>query len=810
MFQLMELTTVQTGPYDEITRLRMENARLQKRLKKCMGQCEEQARRANKAEGKAALWKEEYLAQVRVFAQRGIVVETGHVGAAAKLALKMEKEDMPMTAAQKEFHGGQAEPEFGADSGPERRETDSGKLDPDVVGGTEVTESVIADSELESSGTDAERLVQPPDLLLTPKRTMPPKVTWHDRIPDLLRWLRKKSMVLVKEGTGSPPTTRRYTQREKSVAWLLRNLSPICYEYLKGEYPFFPVESVLREWAAQKKEKIHLALSWVDNRLVDYLNKWRRNNDLLGQGAWIPCTLALDATTATYNPIMAKTCANRERGYCFAWLMLPLNADLKDLVVGTIYHVTGRMDASVLERTRLLAAQLEACGFDVWDEATDGDTGVNENHGKFYDEWCGLAETLAEIVKILMARAKDGKPWRIPVSDILHFFKNARTRLAVTGKPVSLSGKLKGVTGAKMARLILGHRKGTQPMTMFYTPLSLLDDNVAIQAFRRENLIAVGSAGNVTATFFLTPLVALMDAMRFEAMTIETRLMLLEVAFTCFRKMLRHYEEMDQEREAHKRTRLPKGQKKTKVPREIWENNVAGATKLTLWTKNMCKRGCNLCVLVYWAIMRWDLAGRPFPLALGRIGTHSVECFFGMIRSLLRGDTRFELFESTEVRAVLARFIMQKLGIKQFKKRFANEGGCAIPVDDLRLLLPLDDDDDPEQPKVAGKIYIKNERTLFDNALNDLEIIATKIRTQQETKDLDIRRAQCQNIIAPFIALGKEVQRLNIHEKDVSYSPFRGIATVARFFVTTAKAEDPNLNPQEKQIMETLGKLADQ
>jgi hypothetical protein len=51
-----------------------------------------------------------------------------------------------------------------------------------------------------------------------------------------------------------------------------------------------------------------------------------------------------------------------------------------------------------------------------------------------------------------------------------------------------------------------------------------------------------------------------------------------------------------------------------------------------------------------------------FELALNRIGSHSVECHFGITRSMLNGETRWDMFFSAQVKAVIIRRLCKGSG----------------------------------------------------------------------------------------------------------------------------------------------------
>jgi hypothetical protein len=155
----------------------------------------------------------------------------------------------------------------------------------------------------------------------------------------------------------------------------------------------------------------------------------------------------------------------------------------------------------------------------------------------------------------------------------------------------------------------------------------------------------------------------------------------------CFRTYLNTFpkkKKEDREKKPRKRIGTVRCQKqrqqKPKTPK-FGETRRKGVEKLTFWTRNMCRRGCNLCVILYWVILVWMEQGMPYPLALARIGTHSIECYFGMIRSLLAGDVREEVFRFMQVKAIQVQDYLEQLGIHWTKRRFQNEGGCVLPAD---------------------------------------------------------------------------------------------------------------------------------
>jgi hypothetical protein len=106
----------------------------------------------------------------------------------------------------------------------------------------------------------------------------------------------------------------------------------------------------------------------------------------------------------------------------------------------------------------------------------------------------------------------------------------------------------------------------------------------------------------------------------------------------------------------------------------IVQQGGAAETK-TFWRKPMCVRACNLCVALYWAIWKY---GPEMDLALYRIGSHSVECLFGMTRSMLNNDMRWASFLSTQAKAMMIHNMMRGMELHPYIRRFLNEGGCCV------------------------------------------------------------------------------------------------------------------------------------
>jgi hypothetical protein len=145
-------------------------------------------------------------------------------------------------------------------------------------------------------------------------------------------------------------------------------------------------------------------------------------------------------------------------------------------------------------------------------------------------------------------------------------------------------------------------------------PLDLLKDDLASHAVTIGNLLNLWDAGDITGAYFLLPFVCLSLAARDPHLSVETRLGLLETAFYVFFQLNQYFPKCET------------GQGRA-------EKAMAGCAPRTLWAKNMCRRACNLCLEIEYAILM--VLGRSdgeIQLAVQRIGSHDCECHFGTTR----------------------------------------------------------------------------------------------------------------------------------------------------------------------------------
>jgi hypothetical protein len=183
-------------------------------------------------------------------------------------------------------------------------------------------------------------------------------------------------------------------------------------------------------------------------------------------------------------------------------------------------------------------------------------------------------------------------------------------------------------------------------------------DGPALKLAQLDNVLELMRDDENDLARYLLPWSLIELAVRNEGLSFETRLSCLEIAFESLRAI---YDDID----------LSKGE--------------------PVWTGMQMIRGMNLCVSL------WRALHTPCPegirIALGRIGSHSLECHFGIVRSMLHGERRFDLWMCAEVRAELVSRYLDDLRIDPITRRSrvptsgvridpnADEGAAAIGLD---------------------------------------------------------------------------------------------------------------------------------
>jgi hypothetical protein len=536
------------------------------------------------------------------------------------------------------------------------------------------------------------------------------------------------------------PTQRRYSEKLVKFSFMLMVTSGLAYRILRSYGLPFPTVDTIKHHLGVELGAIKTCLQHPEGANLAALLSEYRVECKIPDDFIMPSTLAFDATSVSNTGIPTK----KKLQSCFSSVLLPLFHRCPDLLVHSMPHGSGRIDEQVLGIKDKLVQILANCGFSPNFIASDGDNGIfflHENAFNLYQNF-PIDADLGDLVKHLTT---DGPLMCWPISDFLHLLKNARTRIA-TGT-LAFDAQTEHVITAKSLNEIL--QMGT--CLEAHNPLDLLKDDLALKTFTVANLMKLWDKKELTGVYFFMPLVALSLAIRNDLLSRETRLGLIQTAFSIFFTMVKQYPQ-------------------TGGAYGIYENSAKAGERKTLWTRVMCIRACNLCIGLYWAINEY-----PEGLGLGRIGTHSVECLFGTTRSMLRGDTQWSRFLGAQVDAIMVQKILREFNMQPYIRRFRNVSGCTLVADDSRLI-----------------------NIAFDGIPLKLELFRTLLRTVEDPSAVVSELGLADECIGwHFVNLCEELNAAGYAEKIVDGGPTRHYCIFNRLFTASPPKEECNVTQEE-------------
>jgi hypothetical protein len=545
------------------------------------------------------------------------------------------------------------------------------------------------------------------------------------------------------------PKLRRFSSVLVTFSFSLHAVSARAYRQLREVLPF-PSSRRLQDLARPEKAMIAAAVDQETGSaaLPDYLRDYRIRYQLVDQR--VLCTLAFDATSVTATGLPRK---ETDAGSSFAFLMLPLDHRYSNLLVRSIVRQNGKITDDIIFMKDELFRTLYECGFSCMFIATDGDNKMDAIHETMFRGYAQTRGDLGAIVAELIRGGDHILP--LPASDLLHLMKNATSRLAL-GALAFNGGPSREITGDSVTENVLSNR--SRGVFQARKPLDLLKDDLAIHAFTLDNLLSLWDHGDITGAYYLLPYVALSHAIRNRHLSQKTRFGLLQTAFDIFFDFHKYFPLCG-------------------ISFGITERANRHCRRKTLWTKNMCRRACNLCVDVQYAVLR---AGKMegIQLALERIGSHDCECHFGTTRSVLRGDTRWTNFFQAQVTAVLIQRTMKEQDLHPYIRRFKTEAGCTL-MDPEHETIDIEFLD--MGSKVRGLVRFLGE------GLNDLA------------------KANGDAVIEPFRALASRLGEIQWTEKARKSGPLAGGGIQYRLFTLGEERQ-----ARSSEQVEFLSQLADE
>ncbi|KAH0800546.1 uncharacterized protein GO595_006749 [Histomonas meleagridis] len=332
--------------------------------------------------------------------------------------------------------------------------------------------------------------------------------------------------------------------------------------------------------------------------------------------------------------------AKRGDNNAFLIHLQPLSCKYKCLPLHVLPYKKGNADEDVRIRLRYLADFLDANGFNVRCIASDGDSGYSIIHREQFNKWWPIFRNKG-IEDALGILQND----RLIIGDFLHLLKNARSRI--------LNGQISICTDGKLAFTALDMEKVLQlgaPLTDT-SPKGRMKDHYCLKIFTMENFFQLLHSSHINMAFYILPYALWSHAIRNSSLSPQTRLDYLCSLLDIFAYHAKNLDRLTPNVQQVKR----------------------GHGTQYCCSLNQCIRIMNTLI----GVLR-ELRARSDDLCLERLGTHNVECQFGLIRIMCHNKHSWEKIMSAFSRLTLMNDLTTVIGRKINIRTRMNVGGVKL------------------------------------------------------------------------------------------------------------------------------------
>ena len=433
------------------------------------------------------------------------------------------------------------------------------------------------------------------------------------------------------------PRLRRWSATTVMFSFVVMSLGSKTYEYARK---FFPLPSKQTIYAAFAEPIDEWKASLLNlDRLSSVCDLFRRRHQL-EPGLSVDIGIGIDAMAM--EPLLVSTNdASFSHTHVFAFMLLPLSPEYKPITLHLLTHKNGNASVNVLSVFETLKQDLQRLHFNVRFLATDGDSGYNHLHETMFSSWFsdfqrkGLEETWDKL-----------KGPDVIVGDFLHLLKNARGRMINGSITMNLDGKF-SFTASDMNNVL----KLGSPLTD-KTSTGKMKDTYPLEIFTLKHFMTLFMAGNYNMAFFILPYSLWASVVRHPCLSVQTRMDLLCIIMD----ICAFYEECLTNLDGvHVSDR-----KQADMPQFFC-------------SRQHCRRMLNTV-----AIMVREMKQFPTNLALDRIGTHVLECQFGVIRLLCHYKHSWKMIIKSFTRSMLITDIASILGKPINANARINHGGVKL------------------------------------------------------------------------------------------------------------------------------------
>lgn len=386
---------------------------------------------------------------------------------------------------------------------------------------------------------------------------------------------------------------RRYSYVFLMICFILRSLSAHCYDFF-AQIIALPAKATLYRHFKNAVNHWKGTLLSVAN-VSDVIQLFRSTYNLKHQEK-VEIVLGVDAMSLEPNVKFSNVPIGSN--YLFLFHIMPLSSKQKSMTLHAQAMDSGVGGDHVKERMAQLIQMLKQHNFIVKYKATDGDRTYTVWHDeailKWWPTYC--EKGLEEALKVIENEEA------FPIGDFLHLLKNARSKIMNSDVTIFYDGFYKFNANDLESILHLG-----KPLTDYNT-VGKMKDSYALDIFTIPNYFLLLKNGKISEAYYILPYALWTEAVRNPTYTPQQRLDILTVVLEIFAR--------------HKKTIATLNKDK------VSQNKSEGKIQFVC-----SEKAINRILNTIIAMIR-EIRIKPFDLALDRMGTHPIECAFGLIRIL--------------------------------------------------------------------------------------------------------------------------------------------------------------------------------
>ena len=451
----------------------------------------------------------------------------------------------------------------------------------------------------------------------------------------------------------------RYSDQTMEISWVLFLTSPKLYKILKQLLPL-PDKSLLYRKFSYQLLDIKSQLTVLDgiSQVLKNLHDISKNITINSGRKKIISTLCIDSFSfRSYLgmiPLKKDTFQVRESqeqllNNCFVFMLAPLNSKIQTKIIHLETRPNGSYNNEIKELANKIMKITQESGFRLWFKATDGDSGLHEEHKTFFEKYIlGVSySTFSSLLYCIYEKLESDENIYIPIADPLHVFKNIRARIinhtiAITTK----NDKDPAIIEREKLKKILSIGKILEDETQ----IGKMRDSYAVNLFTFDNLIKLIESEYYEAVLLFFPFCCWIATIFSPNLDLELRLFFVELSYHIIFKLLQDVNLL--------------------LNMDISQR---GSNNIVIFTEELyIIRMLNTLIAFGIALVFGDDT-----LRMDSLGTHLVENAIGIARQD-SNDPRWTRIHTSFSHAEMRKRFSHKHGLKIHVQGRVNDGGCKI------------------------------------------------------------------------------------------------------------------------------------